>query len=66
MGNIKDTLDEIFSREDERFLEEMGKEFFKLRKELKKEVDEGTVTPEDAGKRLLESFDFTHYIKKED
>ena len=66
MGNIKDTLDEIFSGEDDSFLDEMEKGFFELRRELKKEVDEGTVTPEDAGKRLLESFDFTHYIKKED
>jgi hypothetical protein len=66
MGNIKDTLDEIFSGEDDSFLDEMEKEFFELRRELKKEVDEGTVTPEDAGKRLLESFDFTRYIKKED
>lgn len=66
MATIQETLDEIFSEGDESFLDEMEKEFFELRRELKKEVDEGTVTPDDAGKRLLESFDFLHYTKKED
>jgi hypothetical protein len=65
MATIQETLDEIFSEGDESFLDEMEKEFFELRRELKKEVDEGTVTPEEAGKKLLESFDFLHYTKKE-
>jgi hypothetical protein len=66
MATIQETLDEIFSEGDEEFLERMEKEYGNLREEMRKELDKGDITPEEAGRKLLESFDFLHYTKKED
>lgn len=66
MAKIDETLDEIFSKTDEAFLKEMEKQFLETHREMRKCVDNGSVTTEEAGKKLVESFDFGHYIKKED
>ena len=66
MAKIDETLDEIFSKTDEAFLKEMEKQFLEAHREMRKGVDNGSVTTEEAGKKLVESFDFEHYIKKED
>ena len=66
MATIQETLDEIFSEGDEEFLERMEKEYGNLREEMRKELDKGDITTEEAGRKLLESFDFLHYTKKED
>ena len=66
MGNIKDTLDEIFNDREDEFTELSLKHFIETREMLGRKVDDGEMSVEEAGKKLLESFDFTHYIKKED
>ena len=66
MATIDETLDEIFSKTDEEFLKEMEEQFQDTLKEMRKAIKEGIVTTEEAGKKLVESFDFEHYIKKED
>ena len=66
MAKIDETLDEIFSKTDEAFLKEMEKQFLEAHREMRKCIDNGSVTTEEAGKKLVESFDFEHYIKKED
>lgn len=66
MAKIDETLDEIFSKTDEAFLKEMEKQYLETLREMNKAIEDGTATSEDAGKKLLESFDFNHYIKKED
>ena len=66
MATIDETLDEIFSKTDEEFLKEMEEQFKDTLKQMRQEIKEGIATPEDAGKKILESFDFEHYIKKED
>lgn len=66
MAKIDETLDEIFGKTDEAFLKEMEKQYLETLREMNKAIEDGTATSEDAGKKLLESFDFNHYIKKED
>ena len=66
MATIDETLDEIFSKTDEEFLKEMRKLYLETLREMRKGVDDGIVTTEEAGKKILESFDFNHYIRKED
>lgn len=66
MAKIDETLDEIFSKTDEAFLKEMEKQLLETLREMRKGVDDGSVTTEEAGKKLVEAFDFEHYIKKED
>lgn len=58
MATIDETLDEIFSKTDEEFLKEMGKQYLETLREMRKGVSDGSVTTEEAGKKILESFDF--------
>lgn len=51
MITIDETLDEIFSKTDEEFLKEMGKQYLETLREMRKGVNGGSVTTEEAGDR---------------
>lgn len=66
MATLQETLDEIFKDREDEFTELSLKHFIETREMLGRKVDDGEMSVEEAGKKLLESFDFMHYIKKED
>ena len=66
MATLQETLDEIFKDREDGFTELSLKHFIETREMLGRNVDDGEMSVEEAGKKLLESFDFMHYIKKED
>ena len=66
MATIDETLAEIFEKTDEEFLKEMEKAYAEVREAYRKKVNSGDASPDEAGRKLMESFDFHHYTKKED